>query len=206
MLEQHHEKMVNAMREMHRLLEENKIWPGEPLERTQKGHVLTHDILERLECLKINDEDDEDYFEENTEVLQENMVANQEQEDNPYPTPLTIQSDFNPVEYDVTEQNPSQLFGSGSPSPIDPFQITPPLFNPTERLLCVENPSGVSGIQLGAAATHYPWHGMQSCSSDTLPTWTYGATPSYNYSLPYERGNPCLPVYSNENPRYTPYG
>lgn len=206
MLEQHHDKMVNAMREMHQLLETNEKWPGSPLRRTSKGFILTHDILERLGCLKLGPEDQEDYFEENTDMLLDKMTLKQEQEENPYPTPTTIQTEFSPVGCDIMERFPSQLFGSGTTTPIDPYQLTPPSISPTAHVYCMDTSKTIDAApQLNSAATNYPWHQTQSFSPDAINPYAYGAAPSYTYGLMCDRGNPCLPTY-NDDPRYTSYG
>lgn len=127
MLEQQQEKLVNATRELYTRAVDGGRWPGQPLQVTPKGYPLTHDILERLGLLKLGSQDD-GTFEEDTEILRQKMMIIK-QEENPYSTPTTTQSELSPVDspnYELT----SRSFVDGMPR--TPFQPTPPI-SPEEQ-------------------------------------------------------------------------
>lgn len=127
MLEQQQEKLVNATRELYTRAVDGGRWPGQPLQVTPKGYPLTHDILERLGLLKLGSQDD-GTFEEDTEILRQKMMIIK-QEENPYSTPTTTQSELSPVDspnYELT----SRSFVDGMPP--TPFQPTPPI-SPEEQ-------------------------------------------------------------------------
>ena len=123
MLEQQQEKLVNAIRELYARSVKSGSWTGAPLQNTPKGHPLTHYILERLGFLKLSPHDAVEVFEENTELLRQRMMV--KQEENPYPTPMTIQTEFSPTSsprYDFFSTSGSFADAYGPPTP---FRNTP---------------------------------------------------------------------------------
>lgn len=127
MLEQQQEKLVNATRDLYIRAVKGETWPGAPLQATTKGYPLTHDILERLGLLKLGPQD-EGAFEEDTERLRQNMIRTIKQEENQYPTPTTVQSDFSPAESPIYDMTPNSF----DAMPRTPFQPTPPI-SPEEQ-------------------------------------------------------------------------
>ncbi|KAI4185774.1 MAG: hypothetical protein L6R41_003916 [Letrouitia leprolyta] len=75
MLEQQQTQLVNALQELYRRLINGEGWKGDPLDTAPNGHPLTHDILERLDALRIDGHLSSDRFEESTEVLQQKLLA-----------------------------------------------------------------------------------------------------------------------------------
>ncbi|GAM85341.1 hypothetical protein ANO11243_033480 [Dothideomycetidae sp. 11243] len=73
MLEQQQSQLVAGLQETYRRLMSAKLWPGAPLEE-HEGHPLTHDILTTLDIIHLKD-DVSDHFEEDTERLQQRLVA-----------------------------------------------------------------------------------------------------------------------------------
>lgn len=200
MLEQQQEKLVNALRDMYDLAERNERWPGLPLKRSDKGFPLTHDILERLGRLKLNPDEHEEPFEEDTAILlrraafkqDENTYARVKREENAYPTPATVQSDFSPQERDLADLLPSSSFQPEALR-IDQFQFTPPSRTPEEQAFS-------AGPSLGAdALTNYAWPQPLASYPDRPEIWSYDPSQSYNgLGITRERANPCLPTYRDE--------
>ena len=130
MLEQQQEKLVNAIRELYARAVTSGSWTGPPLQATPKGYPLTHDILERLGMLRLGSHDEIAPFEEDTEILRQKMMMTIKQEENPYPTPITTQSEFSPVDSPSYELS-SRAFADAMPR--TPFQLTPPISPPDEE-------------------------------------------------------------------------
>ncbi|GAD92162.1 C6 transcription factor (Fcr1), putative [Paecilomyces variotii No. 5] len=70
MLEQQQAWLVYGLQELYRRTHEGEGWPGEPLKVEANGHPLTHDMLTALGAL---DHTKGEHFEENTEVLQQEL-------------------------------------------------------------------------------------------------------------------------------------
>lgn len=70
MLEQQQAWLVYGLQELYRRTSEGEGWPGEPLKCEANGHPLTHDLLTRLGAL---DQRKGEHFEENTEVMQQEL-------------------------------------------------------------------------------------------------------------------------------------
>lgn len=70
MLEQQQAWLVSGLQELYRRTNEGEGWPGEPLKPEPNGHPLTHDLLTRLGAL---DRTKGEHFEENTEVMQQDL-------------------------------------------------------------------------------------------------------------------------------------
>lgn len=70
MLEQQQAWLVTGLQELYRLAKDSERWPGEPLKCEANGHPLTHDVLSRLGAL---DQSKGERFEENTEVMQQEL-------------------------------------------------------------------------------------------------------------------------------------
>ncbi|KAL8831651.1 MAG: hypothetical protein Q9170_005205 [Blastenia crenularia] len=75
MLEQQQAQLVNALQELYRRITNKEGWKGDLLDTSASGHPLTHDILERLDALRIDGHVSPDRFEENTEILQQKLLA-----------------------------------------------------------------------------------------------------------------------------------
>ena len=75
MLEQQQTQLVKGLQELYRRLVSNQGWKGSPLQNTSSGHPLTHDILERLDALRVDGHPDVVHFEEDTEKLQRKLIA-----------------------------------------------------------------------------------------------------------------------------------
>ena len=192
MLEQQQEKLVNAIRELYNRLERNESWPGSPLEKTPKGFPLTHDILERLGMLRLGPDEFDEPFEEDPDVLRRKMVV--KPEENAYPTPQTIHSDFSPATSEVMDIFPSP-FGNEMTIPMDPmdhFHPGPISRTPEEQYMGSANQFGwpQSGISYSETGNMYP-----ACN----------VPPGYNgLGITREASNPCLPTPTyNDDLGYT---
>lgn len=76
MLEQQQGQLVAGLRELYRRLHSGEGWPGSPLQNSQNGHPLTHNILERLDLLHPSDETVSNYegFEEDCARMQQRLL------------------------------------------------------------------------------------------------------------------------------------
>ena len=75
MLEQQQSQLVNALQELYRRITKCEGWKGDLLEVSSNGHPLTHDILERLDALRLDGHLSPDRFEENPEILQQRLLT-----------------------------------------------------------------------------------------------------------------------------------
>ncbi|KAF4556204.1 Fungal Zn(2)-Cys(6) binuclear cluster domain-containing protein 1 [Elsinoe fawcettii] len=74
MLEQQQSQLVAGLQETYRRLLAANLWPGQVLDE-HEGHPLTHDILSALDILQHKSDGSMDVFEEDTEKLQQRLVA-----------------------------------------------------------------------------------------------------------------------------------
>ena len=191
MLEQQQEKLVNALRELYNRMERNERWPGQPLERTNKGFPLTHDILERLGMLNLGPDENEEPFEENTDVLLGKMMNRPEE--NAYPTPNTMQSGFSPQESEIMDFLQSPPFGSELCMPMDQYPPTPSSRTPEEQVLCHGSSMAVN------ASAYYAYMQPPVSYPDGLNMCNYSVAQTYDgLGIKQERANPCLPIYRGD--------
>ena len=174
-------------------MEKNEGWPGLPLHKNEKGHPLTHDILERLGCLKLNPEDPDDLFEDSTDQLyrkaemrqRENSWARIKREENPYPTPAPMQADFSPARSDAADLLPSLR--------VDPFQVS-------TQTTPEQQPFGINpAFGLGGPMAYWPPIPTQPTQATVPAAWTYETPQPLNgLGIAHEEMNPCLPTYHDE--------
>jgi hypothetical protein len=76
MLEQQQSQLVAGIREMYKKLLHGDGWVGSPLQDSQEGYPLTHDILERLEVLHMTGDSPvkSETFEDDLSRLQERLI------------------------------------------------------------------------------------------------------------------------------------
>lgn len=72
MLEQQQAQLVAGLQETYQRLQSAQLWPGAPLQE-HEGHVLTHDILTRLDIL--NKDGEVEVFEEDVDKLQLRLLS-----------------------------------------------------------------------------------------------------------------------------------
>ena len=197
MLEQQQEKLVNALQVLYERNVQGIGWSGPRLQQTAKGIPLTHDILDGLGLLKLDDQGQHESFEEDPDVLRQKMLIKEEA--NAYPTPTTTQSEFSPVSPDF-EAFTSRPFAEKASSAAR-FQPTPPMQSPDE-----DTPMTFpdSSMNMGTSMNLDPTS-LQSASQ----TWMQSASrfvPELDYSgydmaLSYsgmgvlqQKANPCLPT------------
>ena len=198
MLEQQQDKLVNALQDLYDRNLNRKAWPGPPLHKTAKGIPLTHDILDRLGLLKLDDHGNYETFEEDTDILRQKMATKEEEP--AYPTPTTTQSEFSPVSPNF-EPFVSRPFAGEKGLAATRFQPTPPMHSPEEDTAMTFPESTLS---LGTSMNLDP-SSLQSPSQTWMPTASrYAPGMDYNYdvALSYgggmglmpQKANPCLPM------------
>lgn len=195
MLEQQQDKLVNALQELYDRNLNRRAWPGPPLQKTAKGIPLTHDILDRLGLLKLDDQGNYETFEEDTDVLRQKMVIKEEEQ--AYPTPNTTKSDFSPVSPDF-EPFVSRPFEKALSA--TQFQPSPPMHSPEEDRSMTFPESSLNlgtSMNLNPASLQSPSQTWMQSASRYVPDmdYNYGVALSYNgMGLMQPKGNPCLPM------------
>ena len=197
MLEQQQDKLVNALQELYDRNLKRKAWPGPPLQKTAKGIPLTHDILDRLGLLKLDDQGNYETFEEDTDVLRQKMIIKEEEP--AYPTPNTTQSEFSPVSPNF-EPFVSRAFANETALPATRFQPTPPMHSPEEDTsMTFPEPSlnlGTS-MNLDPASLQSPSQTWLRSASRYVPNMDYNYDVGLSYNgmgLMQQKANPCLPM------------
>ncbi|KAL9076358.1 MAG: hypothetical protein Q9161_001074 [Pseudevernia consocians] len=197
MLEQQQDKLVNALQELYDRNLNRKAWPGPPLQKTAKGIPLTHDILDRLGLLKLDDQGNYETFEEDTDVLRQKMIIKEEEP--AYPTPNTTQSEFSPVSPNF-EPFVSRAFANETALPATRFQPTPPMHSPEEDTsMTFPEPSlnlGTS-MNLDPASLQSPSQTWLRSASRYVPNMDYNYDVGLSYNgmgLMQQKANPCLPM------------
>ena len=197
MLEQQQDKLVNALQELYDRNLKRKAWTGPPLNKTSKGIPLTHDILNALGMLKLDDQGNCERFEENPDVLRNKMII---KEEDAYPTPTMIQGEYTPFG-DNFEPYASMPF-SGEKGPPGPrYTLTPPMQSP-EADMAMNFPESSSmnvgtGISLGPTSLQQPSQAWTPTGSRYGPEmeYTYDVSPLYSgMNVMEQKGGPCLPL------------
>lgn len=196
MLEQQQDKLVNALQELYERSVRGKPWLGPPLQTTAKGIPLTHDILDRLGLLKLDDQGNRETFEEDTDVLRQKMII--KEEEHAYPTPTTTQSEFSPVSPNF-EPFVSRPFAGEKAPPATRFQPTPPMHSPEEDTSMTFPESSLS---MGTSMNLDPGPLQSPCQTWMQTASRYVPEIDYNYDVALYNGmgvmqqkaNPCLPM------------
>lgn len=77
MLEQQQAQLVAGLQDLYRRTQTGQGWEGSPLQESDRGTPLTHDILDRLGALKVRGQNPSpERFEENVDALQQRLFAN----------------------------------------------------------------------------------------------------------------------------------
>ena len=194
MLEQQQEKLVSALQLLYDHNLKGTRWPGRPLHKTSKGIPLTHDILDRLGLLKLDEQGNHEVFEENPDVLRQQMII--KEEELAYPTPNTIHSEFSPTGAEF-ERFVSRPFAGEKVLAKTRFQPTPPMCSPEDDT-SMTFPE--SSLNIGSSMNFDP--SPLPSSSQTWLQPTSRLVPDMNYNN-YDPGlayngisDPCLPVSS----------
>lgn len=196
MLEQQQEKLVNALQLLYDHNLKGTRWPGHPLHKTSKGIPLTHDILDRLGLLKLDEQGNHEDFEENPDVLRQKMII--KEEELAYPTPNTIQSEFSPTGADF-ERFVSRPFAGEKVLAKTRFQPTPPMCSPEDdtSMTFPEYSLNIgSSMNLDPSAlqsSSQPWLQPTPCLMPDMHYGNYDGVSAYNGM---GRSDPVLSVPS----------
>ena len=197
MLEQQQDKLVNALQELYDRNLKRTYWPGPPLQKTAKGIPLTHDILDRLGLLKLDDQGNYETFEEDTDVLRQKMII--KEEEHAYPTPTTTQSEFSPVSPNF-EPFISRPFAGEKAPPATRFQPTPPMQSPEEDASMTFPESSLNmgtNMNLDPASlqsTSQPWMPNASRYVTDMDYNNYDVLAYSGLGVMHQKANPCLPM------------
>ncbi|KAI4122044.1 MAG: hypothetical protein LQ338_006029 [Usnochroma carphineum] len=198
MLEQQQTQLVNGLQEMYRRITNNEGWKGEHLDTAPNGYPLTHDILERLDALRIDGHFIPDRFEEDTELLRKRLfdgalhIKRQSSSD----------SDSEEEEVPLKRHAPSSkrsltdpfLPTAGHFPPTPPTQ-TPPAFITASPTTYAATDSILDSSQL--QMPHQLWSYPSTTYEPALDVFDT-SPPSLYYSNRHmqQQPNPCLPMPS----------
>lgn len=197
MLEQQQDKLVNALQELYDRNLNRRAWPGPPLQKTAKGIPLTHDILDRLGLLKLDDQGNFETFEEDTDMLRQKMIV--KEEEHAYPTPNTSKSDFSPVSPHF-EPFISRPFAGEKVLSTTRFQPTPPMQSPEEDTSMAFPESSLNmstSMNMDPTSLQSAGQTWIQSASRFVPDmdYNYDVALSYNgMGLMQAKTNPCLPM------------
>lgn len=71
MLEQQQAQLDIGLQELYRRIKDSPRWPGSPLKESSNGKPLTHDILERLGALKLDEHNGFEILKEDPSLMQQ---------------------------------------------------------------------------------------------------------------------------------------
>ena len=194
MLQQQQDKLVNALQELYERNVNRKGWPGPPLQKTTKGIPLTHDILERLGLLKLDDQGNYEMFEEDTDLLRQKMII--KEEEHAYPTPNATQSEFSPASSNY-EPYASRAFTGENALPARQFQPTPPMQSPEEDTSMAFPESSLNmgtSMNLDPVSLQSPSQRWMQSASSYMPEMDYNFNVGLSYDGMGQQANPCLPM------------
>lgn len=199
MLEQQQTQLVNGLQELYKRVTKNEGWQGDLLDITPNGHPLTHDILERLDALRIEGHPSPDRFEEDTELLQKKLLEDDAVHIKRQPSP---DSDSDEDETSPNRQvlsarrsmTDSLLPMTGHLPPTPPMQ-TPPAFITTSPTIygATDSILDTSQLQMPHQLWSYPSVTYETALDclDTSPPSLYDSN-----RHPQQHPNPCLPMPS----------
>ena len=198
MLEQQQDKLVNALQELYDRNLKRKAWTGPPLNKTSKGIPLTHDILNALGMLKLDDQGNCERFEENPDVLRKKMIK---QEGDAYPTPTMGQGEYSPPKFESYASMPF-TGEKGPPRPL--YALTPPLQSPEDDTFRDDTFSEPSSMNLSTGMSLDPTS-LHSTSQSWVPNAPrFAPEMDYSFGMPLcnglgvqgleQKASPCLPM------------
>ncbi|KAL9600980.1 MAG: hypothetical protein Q9219_002802 [cf. Caloplaca sp. 3 TL-2023] len=195
MLEQQQAQLVNALQELYKRITNNEGWEGDILDNSLNGHPLTHDILERLGALRIDGHPSPGRFEENTDVLQQKLLA-----DGAVHIKRQLSPDSDSDDEDVP---PRKIHSPAKKSFTDSFlprtnqlPLTPPVHTPSTFI--TDSPTTYTptdSILTDSTRMQIP---QQIWSQSTItyePSLDFYAPQIYDQSGQLQhQSNPCLPI------------
>ncbi|KAL8952017.1 MAG: hypothetical protein Q9222_002036 [Ikaeria aurantiellina] len=121
MLEQQQQQLITALQKLYERLINNQGWKGPPLDITANGHPLTHDILERLDSLRVEGHLSPERFEENPEMLQQRLLDDEKVRVKRQPSPESDSSE----DHIILNDAPSPGLPCNHPSSLSTAQLPP---------------------------------------------------------------------------------
>ncbi|KAL8708041.1 MAG: hypothetical protein Q9220_007037 [cf. Caloplaca sp. 1 TL-2023] len=101
MLEQQQQQLITALQRLYERLINNQGWKGRRLDVSAMGHPLTHDILERLDALRVEGHVGSERFEESPEVLQRRLSDDEKVHIKRQPSPESDSSEDHMILHDA---------------------------------------------------------------------------------------------------------
>ncbi|KAK2812176.1 hypothetical protein FQN50_001533 [Emmonsiellopsis sp. PD_5] len=125
-LERQQKQLVKGLQTLYDIVNNGGEFPGGPLEKHVEGlHPYTHDILERLGALKLDEDDDEGPFEEDLNRLDQSLMNRRQQEDRMIAEAVkaeAMKAEETKAE-EMKREDSTGSFGSAQPTHLPP---TPP--------------------------------------------------------------------------------
>ena len=204
MLEQQQSQLVAGLQALYGLVIKSEGWQGDPLNESNKGHPLTHDILERLGALKADPTAGTEVFEEDLDHLRERCSTERAKR----PRNSTTASDAH-TQTPSSESFPTyhHLPPTPTPSPDEPLpgHVEYTAYVPSHVMSSVSlNPSVLQSPQQTWVQQHPPFYDERLDYLRFDPPANTPVNPAVNSSVipaaasaMQESANPCLPVSTN---------
>ena len=198
MLEQQQLQLVNGLQELYERLVNNQGWKGEPLENSNSGHPLTHDILERLGALKLDSQINYEMFEDNVDAMRKRLIADGAL---PMQRPSSAESEY--------DQSQSSFADPTSPifsEPLQTFQQFPPTppsqspqFQSSQNLRVFPTPVKME-TNMDSDVLQFqqnPWIQPPLVCGEHVDFLPFNTASAYDNMRSLQHGaNPCLPTSS----------
>lgn len=191
MLEQQQLQLVNGLQELYERLVNNQGWKGAPLENSNSGHPLTHDILDRLGALKLDNNISYEVFEDNVNAMRKRFVADGAL---PIQRPSSTDSEYNQSQTSFAEPTSPKLLFNEPPPTFNQFPPTPPSQSPqvqsaTSIKMETSMDSDVLQFQQNS------WIQTPLIYDEPMDFLPFNAASAYENMRSLQQGsNPCLPM------------
>ena len=198
MLEQQQLQLVNGLQELYERLVNNQGWEGAPLENSNNGHPLTHDILDRLGALKLDSQISYEVFEDNVDAMRKRLIADGAL---PMQRPSSAESEYNQSQTSFAEPSSPKLLFNEPLQTFNQFPPTPPSQSPqvqssldTRHLptsIKMETSMDSDVLQFQSNS----WIQTPLIYDEPMDFLPFNAASAYENMRSLQRGaNPCLPM------------
>lgn len=198
MLEQQQLQLVNGLQELYERLVNDQGWKGSPLENSNNGHPLTHDILDRLGALKLDSQISYEVFEDNVDAMRKRLLADGAL---PMQRPSSTDSEYNQSQTSFAEPSSPKLLFNEPLQTFNQFPPTPPSQSPqvqssldTHHLpTSIKMETGMDSDVLQFQPN--PWIHTPLIYDEPMDFLPFNAASAYENMRSLQRGaNPCLPM------------
>ncbi len=198
MLEQQQLQLVNGLQELYERLINNQGWKGAPLDNSNNGHPLTHDILERLGALKLEGQINYEVFEDNVDAMRKRLLADGAL---PMQRPSSAESEYNQSQTSFADPSSPKLLFNEPLQTFNPFPPTPPSQSPQVQLsLNTRHMPGSIKMETSMDSDilqfqRNSWAQPPLIYDEPMDFLSFNAASAYENMRSLQQGaNPCLPM------------